>query len=78
MNIKQFIELVAKRGYGIYGKETIEKMAKDAGISLSSTGVAISGNVETAARKFFDAYSKTTPVAAMNLKMMAKMHNIKL
>ncbi len=78
MDMKQFLIIVIQRGYGIYGKETMEKMTKEAGISKSAAGINIIGDVNRAAKKFFDAYSKTTPVAAMNLKMMAKMNNIKL
>ncbi len=78
MNMKLFIDLVIRRGYGIYGKSIIEEMAKQAGISVTASGININGNVGTAARKFFEVYSKITPIAAINLKMMAKMYNIKL
>ncbi len=78
MDMKQFLIIVIRRGYGIYGKEAIEKMTEEAGISKGEAGINIIGDINRVAKKFFDAYSKITPVAAMNLKMMARMNNIKL
>ncbi len=78
MDMKEFLKLVIRRGYGIYGKETMEKMTKKAGISKNAAGISVVGDVNRAAERFFAAYCEVTPIAAMNLKMMAKMHNIKL
>lgn len=78
MDMKQFLGLVIRRGYGIYGRETMEKMTKRAGISKNAASISVVGDVHRAAEKFFAAYCEVTPIAAMNLKMMAKMYNMKL
>jgi len=75
----EFLKEVIERGMGIYGPEIMENMLKESGIEMDIEGNIIFKTSEPEAmKKFFDKYSSITPVAKMNLQMLAKKHKILL
>ncbi len=77
MNKVEFLKEVIERGLGIYGPEIIGKMLEDSGINMSIEGeISFKVPQEQAIKTFFDKYSSITPVAKMNLQMLARKHKI--
>lgn len=79
MNRVEFLKKVIERGLGIYGTEIMGKMLEESGITMDMEGnIKFNRSEDVAIKTFFDKYSSLTPVAKMNLQMLAKKHKFLL
>lgn len=77
MKMHNFLEIVIQRGLGIYGSDLVYSMAKKSGITIDDKGhVREMNNLEQSSDAFFREYVSLTPIAKMNLKMLAKRHKM--
>ena len=75
---KEFVEVLVKRGLGIYGKEKMAKICYDSGIALLDDDSIdfIDDNIEEAIKKLLINYSKFNLVAKMTAVVLAKRYGI--
>ncbi len=79
MNRVEFLKKVIERGLGIYGIDIIGKMLEESGIDMDIEGnIKFKKSEDVAIKTFFDKYSSLTPVAKMNLQMLAKKYKFLL
>ncbi len=79
MNRVEFLKKVIERGLGIYGTDIIGKMLEESGINMDIEGnIKFKKSEDAAIKTFFDKYSSLTPVAKMNLQMLAKRYKFLL
>ncbi len=79
MNRVEFLKKVVERGLGIYGIDIIGKMLEESGIDMDMEGnIKFKKSEDVAIKTFFDKYSSLTPVAKMNLQMLAKKYKFLL
>lgn len=79
MNRVEFLKKVIERGLGIYGIDIIGKMLEESGIDMDMEGnIKFKKSEDIAIKTFFDKYSSLTPVAKMNLQMLAKKYKFLL
>ncbi len=79
MNRVEFLKKVIERGLGIYGIDIIGKMLEESGIDMDIEGnIKFKKSEDIAIKTFFDKYSSLTPVAKMNLQMLAKRYKFLL
>ena len=79
MNRVEFLKKVIERGLGIYGFDIIGKMLEESGIDMDIEGnIKFKKSEDVAIKTFFDKYSSLTPVAKMNLHMLAKKYKFLL
>lgn len=79
MNRVDFLKKVIERGLGIYGINLISKMLEESGIIMDLDGnISFKRDEKKAIKTFFEKYSSLTPVAKMNLQMLARKYKFLL
>ncbi|MHA1784555.1 MAG: hypothetical protein ACTSVY_02260 [Candidatus Helarchaeota archaeon] len=78
VDLKSFVNLVIKRGLGLYGQEKMAKICYDSGIALTDKNEVewLSDNHAENVKKLLENYGTQSLPAKMTAIVLARQHNI--
>ncbi|GAB4308167.1 MAG: hypothetical protein Kow0069_06200 [Promethearchaeota archaeon] len=77
-DLKEFVELVVRRGLGLYGQEEMAKICYEAGIALTDANEVewLEGDPEENVQKLLVEYGSRNLPARMTAIILARQHGI--